>query len=96
MNHKLQAKSYELWATIEATNYKLEATSFEIQVTSYELKSGTCQILPSDDSTVKDWTVVWLYNAKLYRTLIEFSCPGWFAPADDCIVQALKSLAGRS
>ncbi len=96
MNHKLQAKSFELWATTQAIttsyeSYKLRATSFETQVTSYELRSVTRKNppAPTDDSTVRYLAVEWLYGAESYCTLIKFSCPGWSAPADDCTVQVL-------
>ncbi len=88
MNHKLRAKSFELWAMTQAISYELRAMSFETQVTSYELRSVTRKSppAPSDDSTVQYLAVEWLYSAELYRTLIKFSCPGWSEPADDCTV----------
>ncbi len=73
MNHKLQAKSFELWATTQAISYVLRATSFETQVTSYELRSVTCKNspAPADESTVQYLAVEWLYGAEsMYRKII--------------------------
>ncbi len=62
--------SYELKAMIDELQYQLQATSYELWRTSYELQAKkTCTYkippAPADDSTVRYWTVVWLYGAEL-------------------------------
>ena len=86
--HKSRVTSYELKATsceLQATSYELQVMSYEIRDMSYELRDTRYKIAPApaDECTVQPCTVVWLYGADVYRTLIEFSwllgiCTGWW------------------
>ncbi len=63
---------------------KLWMTSYELQATSE--KFCLHQLMTVRHGT---WAIVCLYGTKSYHTLIEFSCPDWSVPADDCTVQVL-------
>jgi hypothetical protein len=87
-SHELQATSLKQQAAsfeLQATSYELQVMSYEIRNMSYELRDTSYKIAPApaDECTVQPCTVVWLYCAGLYRTLIEFSwllciCTGWW------------------
>jgi hypothetical protein len=76
--YKSRTTSSELQATsceLQASSYELQVMSFEIRNMSYELRDTRYKTAPApaDDGTVQPCTVVQLYGAGLYRTLIEFS-----------------------
>jgi hypothetical protein len=70
---------------LQAASFKLQATNYELQVASYKLRDRSYKIVPApaDYSIVQPCSVVWLYSADLYRTLIEPCwllgiCTGWW------------------
>ncbi len=86
MNHKLRAMSYDTSYKQRVTSYDLLHTSNKLRANLWHEKSCLRQLLMVRYGT---WTVVWVYGAKSYRILIEFSCLAWPVPAYDCMVQVL-------
>ncbi len=86
--YKSRATSYELKATsceLQASSYELQVMSYKIRNMDHELRDTRYKITPApaDECTIQPCTVVWLYGADLYRTLIEFSwllgiCTSWW------------------